>query len=235
VKALKDALVKVDALSVRERLILFVLLLAGIWAVVDTVLLTPQAENQQIEQQKLQTAQRTLAEATQAMKQLASQPDPNQADRQRLERARNDLITRMEATQRLQARMVAPKNRVSVLQGMLAAQPGLRLISLDTFPAEPVGIGADATATPADQLAKVAQLANTAQAALSEPPALFKHGLKLTLVGNYNALTQYMERLERLPVGFYWLTAELDASAHPEIALTLVLYTLSLESTWLTV
>jgi len=228
VKALKDALQKVDALSVRERLILFVLLLAGIWAVVDGLLLAPQTETRQREQQKLQAAYNTLAEAEQALTQRASQPDPNLADRQRLESARINLDARMQTTQRLQARMVAPKDRVNVLQGLLAAQPGLRLASLDTLPAEPVGIGTvvqagSATSHPATQPTQ------------AEPPALFKHGVKLTLVGNYRALTQYMERLERLPVGFYWARAELDASAHPEVALTLVLYTLSQESTWLTV
>jgi MSHA biogenesis protein MshJ len=57
----------------------------------------------------------------------------------------------------------------------------------------------------------------------------------LTLVGNYAALTRYLEKLESLPVGFYWSRAELDASGHPEISLTLTLYTLSLERTWLTV
>jgi MSHA biogenesis protein MshJ len=44
-----------------------------------------------------------------------------------------------------------------------------------------------------------------------------------------------MEKLETMPVGFYWARAELDARAHPNISLTLTLYTLSLEKTWLTV
>lgn len=222
-KALNDALQKVDALSVRERVILFVLLLAGIWAVMDVLLLAPQEHARKAEQDKITQARSMLAEAEQTLALRASQPDPDLAVRQRLEIAQQTLNARMQTAARLQARLVAPKDMVQVLQGMLAEYPGLRLASLATLAPEPVG-------QPDPQQ-------TVASAAAREAPetALFKHGVKLTLIGNYAALTGYMEKLERLPVGFYWARAELDASTHPEISLTLTLYTLSLERTWLTV
>jgi len=111
---------------------------------------------------------------------------------------------------------------------MLAGQPGLRLVSLDTLAPEAVGV-------PAPDPARPTQQTPTAQTAQTTPAVLYRHGVKLTLVGNYAALTRYMTRLERLPVGFYWARAELDAHAHPDISLTLILYTLSQEATWLTV
>jgi len=225
VKALNDTLQKVDALSVRERVILFALMLAGIWAVMDALLLAPQERARKAEQGKVTHARSQLAEAEQTLTLRASQPDPDLAARQRLQNAQQTLNARMQTATRLQARMVAPKDMVQVLQGMLAEHPGLRLASLATLPPEPVGLPVQAH-TPS---------ATAPQAVKSDEAALFKHGVKLTLVGNYAALTRYMEKLERLPVGFYWARAELDASAHPEISLTLTLYTLSLERTWLTV
>jgi MSHA biogenesis protein MshJ len=69
----------------------------------------------------------------------------------------------------------------------------------------------------------------TPAAASAAAGDVYKHGVKLTLVGGYAALTRYMESWKALPVGFYWARAELDAGAHPEISLTLTLYTLSLE------
>lgn len=226
-KALNNALQKIDALSVRERVILFVLLLAGIWAVMDVLLLAPQERARKAEQDRITQARGMLAEAEQALALRASQPDPDLATRQRLENARQTLNARLQSTARLQARLVAPKDMVQVLQGMLAEQPGLRLASLATLAPAPVGLPV--------QTQTQTQTATAPQAEESDAAALFKHGVKLTLTGNYAALTRYMERLERLPVGFYWARAELDASAHPEISLTLTLYTLSLERTWLTV
>jgi len=225
VKALHDTLQKVDALTLRERAILFILLLAGIWAAMNTLLLAPQERARKDEQGKVAQARAKLAAAEQTLMLRASQPDPNQAARQRLESARLTMNTRLQTAVRLQARMVAPKDMVRVLQGMLAEQPGLRLGSLETLAPEAVGLP-----VPAQNSSATAP-----QAVKSDDAALFKHGVKLTLVGNYAALTRYMENLERLPVGFYWAHAELDASAHPEISLTLTLYTLSLERTWLTV
>ncbi|MDP2787784.1 MAG: hypothetical protein Q8O79_06885 [Pseudomonadota bacterium] len=217
--ALTDKLKKVDALTLRERAILFILLLAGIWAVVDTLLLSPQEYARKEEREKITQASAKLVEAEQALTLRAGQPDPDQAARLRLERAQQALNARQQTAASLQARLVAPKDMVRVLQGMSADQPGLRLVSLNTLAPEAVG--------------QSAKEPDKVQAAPTTP--LFKHGVKLTLVGNYAALTQYMEKLERLPVGFYWARAELDASAHPDISLTLTLYTLSLERTWLTV
>jgi MSHA biogenesis protein MshJ len=245
VKALTDAIQKIDALSLRERAILFVLMLAGIWAAMDALLLAPQERARKLEQGKVTQARAKLAEAEQALVLRGSQPDPDQAARQRLENARLGLNARLQTATRLQARMIAPKDTVRVLQGLLATQPGLRLVSLETLPPQAVGQSSQGRATPADAQPAATDKASPALSpqqgdaafvsAKAPTTALFKHGVKLTLVGNYAALTQYMEKLERLPVGFYWARAELDASAHPEIRLTLTLYTLSLERTWLTV
>jgi MSHA biogenesis protein MshJ len=222
-KALNDALQKIDAMTLRERAILFVVLLGGIWALLDAVLLAPQERIRKEEQAKVTQARSKLFDAEQAQVLHASQPDPDLAARKRLENARLTLNARMQTAVRLQDRMVAPKNMAQALQGLLLELPGLRLRSLETMPPAPVGLPPPVKAPAGAQPAK------------ADEAALFKHGVTLTLVGNYAALTQYMEKLEHLPVGFYWASATLDASAHPEISLTLTLFTLSLERTWLTV
>lgn len=222
-KQLNQWLQKIDAMTLRERVILFMLMLAGIWALFDAVLLAPQERQRKAEKDKITQARVHMAEAEQNLLLRASLPDPDRDARQRLEQARQRLDTHLQSAARIQARLVAPKDMARVLQNLLVEQPGLRLSRLDTLAPEPLG-------RPSRDQAAVRSPA---------PPdaesALFKHGVRLTLVGSYAGLTRYMERLERLPVGFYWARAELDAGAHPEISLTLTLYTLSLERTWLTV
>lgn len=213
-KQLVGYLEKIDALSPRERVILFALMLAGLWAVVDALLLGPLDKSIHAEQQKLQAAAAQIAGAQATLTLRDSQSDPAGAARQRLESARQALDARMREAEYTQNRLVAAKDMARVLHGLLRNQPGLRLATLKTLPPEPIGLPSDARI---------------------EDAALFRQGVRLTLVGGYAELVHYMESLEKLPVGFYWSRAELDASRHPEIELTLILYTLSEEPTWLTV
>lgn len=219
-KQLTGYLEKIDALSPRERVILFLLLLAGLWAVVDGLLLGALDKSRHAEQEKLRAAAAQIAGAQDTLTQRAGQIEPTRAAQQRLEAARQALETRMREAESTQSRLVAAKDMTQVLQGLLHNQPGLRLVNLKTLAPEPLGLPADA---------------KTAKAAKLEEAALFRQGVRITLAGGYDNLVHYMESLEKLPVGFYWSRAELNASHHPEIELTLTLYTLSTEQTWLTV
>jgi len=215
----------------RERVILFVLMLASLWAVFDAVLLAPQERMLKDEQRKIKQARVQMTEAEQMLLLRANAPDPERDAHQRLEIARQTLESRLQAASSMQAHLVAPKDQVGVLQGLLGAQPGLRLSRLVTLPPEPVG----GSKTPEVNPAGLPPQPAGATPVSANAPALYKHGVTMTLTGSYAALTRYMESLERLPLGFYWARAELDAAGHPEISLTLTLYTLSLERTWLTV
>lgn len=213
-KQLAAYLEKIDALTPRERVILFLLFLAGLWTAVDGLLLGELDKSRLAEQEKLAAASAQIAAAQDALTRRANRIDPARAARERLETARKALEARMSAVGQQQNRLVAAKDMAQVLQGLLSNQPGLRLGNLKTLAPEPLGLPANAR---------------------PEEAALFRQGVRITLVGGYANLVHYMENLEKLPVGFYWSRAELDASHHPEIELTLTLYTLSAERTWLTV
>ncbi len=216
-KQLAIYLEKIDALTPRERVILFLLLLAGLWVVVDGLVLGALDKSRLAEQEKLAAAAAQIAAAQDSLTRRANRIDPARAVQERLETARKALEARMNVVGQQHNRMVAAKDMAQVLQGLLRNQPGLRLGNLKTLAPEPLGLPADAkTAKP-------------------EEAALFRQGVRITLVGGYANLVHYMESLEKLPVGFYWSRAELDASHPPEIELTLTLYTLSAERTWLTV
>jgi MSHA biogenesis protein MshJ len=213
-KLLTGYLEKIDALTPRERVILFALLLAALWALVDGLLLGPLDKARKVERDKLNAAATQIAAAQDTLTRRAGQSDPARVALERLETSRRALDTRLRAAEKTQQRLVAAKDMTQVLQGLLHNQPGLRLAHLNTLAPEAVGLPANAK---------------------PEDAALFRQGVRITLAGNYEALLRYMESLEKLPVGFYWSRAELDASHHPEIELTLTLYTLSAERTWLTV
>jgi MSHA biogenesis protein MshJ len=64
---------------------------------------------------------------------------------------------------------------------------------------------------------------------------IYKHGVKITVRGNYADLLQYLTALEKLPSQMFWGVAKLDVVQHPTAELSLTLYTLSLDKTWLQV
>lgn len=213
---LKPWLRKGDALSLRERVILFVLVLAGIWALMDALFLSPQTQARTRELERATAAQERIRKGQDLLAQAAAIVPADVAAKNRLDAARRAYEARVQAAGQLQHRLVAPKDMVRVLQGLTRSQPGLRLVSLQTHPPEPF------PAPPKEQ-------ALTPQ----PPPGLYRHGVTLTLSGHYESLVSYMESLASLPVGFYWERARLDATPHPDIELTLMLNTLSLEREWL--
>jgi MSHA biogenesis protein MshJ len=63
-------------------------------------------------------------------------------------------------------------------------------------------------------------------------PAIYRHGVELSVEGSYADLLSYLQALEALPQQLLWGSLELKVEQYPHVVLTLRLYTLSLESAW---
>jgi MSHA biogenesis protein MshJ len=63
---------------------------------------------------------------------------------------------------------------------------------------------------------------------------IFKHGVEITVEGNYRDLLRYLTELEKLPWRMYWSQVQLKVEEQPPRTLmTFTVFTLSLEKTWL--
>lgn len=215
-RPLRALAARVDALTPRERVILFVTGLVLVWGLADTLLLGPgQRQRQELSRQLAELGQRATV-AQQALDSLANRPDRQAEATRRRDALRQEVTTRLQAAATLRGHLVEARDMPRVLENLLARQPGLRLVSLKTLTPEPL--------TPA-----------TGGEADSGDAAYFRHGVELTLEGGYAALTDYLRGLEQAPLGVLWARADLDASEHPQLRLTLLLYTLSENRTWLKV
>jgi MSHA biogenesis protein MshJ len=86
------------------------------------------------------------------------------------------------------------------------------------------------SATPAGAAAASPGSAGAAgpAAAQVEPlPTLYKHGIEVTLRGDYPNLVAYMRELERNTKGVFWGDVKLSVAAYPEATLTMTIHTLS--------
>lgn len=117
----------------------------------------------------------------------------------------------------------------ALLQSLMARHRGLELISLKTLPPQPV-IRRD----PQKPEAK----AGTANGTQSAPPAtemanIYRHGIEIRVSGNYQDLLAYVSEIEQSPQKLLMGGMQLDAANYPRVELTLLVYTLSLDRTWL--
>jgi MSHA biogenesis protein MshJ len=72
-----------------------------------------------------------------------------------------------------------------------------------------------------------------AAVAAAAPPLLYRHGVEVTVRGNYLDMVNYMDALESMPTQLFWGRAQLEVEEYPSSRLTLTLYTLSLDQKWM--
>ena len=213
---LADLAARVDALSLRERAMVFVACAASILFVVHSLMLGPLYKKEAALRAQIGQARNNIAgidaEITTKVQGFAVDPDaPNRA---RLEKIMADTAALDASLRTIEQGLVPPERIAPLLENILAANGRLALVSMKTLPATPAG-AAPATEAPAPA------------------PLLYRHGVEVTVRGNYLDMLNYMAALEALPTGLLWGSAELQAEEYPDSRLTLTLYTLSLDRKWM--
>ncbi len=215
---------KVDAMSLRERALIFAAVAFLLISLVNALLLDPlllQQKNifsQVVQQQeKTKEAQAQIEALLQAKN--ASETSPQ---RKRLSQLRQELAEGDAYLKGNRERLVQPEKMADLLRQVLSRNTNLQLVALQTLPVTLL-------------LEKENVQDETAAAAPVLEKQIFKHGVEMTVRGNYLDLLQYLTALERLPTQMFWGKVKLEVVQYPAAELTLTLYTLSLDKTWLQV
>lgn len=244
---------KIDALSVRERVLIA---LGGVAAIVFVVYfgsIDPANARARTLRASIAQQQSRLAaiDVELGQKLAAARVDPDAAARQRIAVLTADNNALRSSLRTTQKALVPPARMSALLQQMVQQNGRLKLVSLKTLP--PAGTtDGNFAETPADATGPVlpaTSLTTTppgtaapapAPAAPTLPPPddktrplLYRHGVQVVLRGAYGDMVSYMEALERMPAQVFWGRAVLDATEHDKTTLTLTLYTLSLDEKWI--
>lgn len=239
-------LAKIDALSMRERVILFALCSVGVLLLGFTFLIEPQLKLQKTFKTQQQTHQTQISVLQGELTQLSSsmQQDPDADVKARLTEAKARMTLMDADLSNLHKKLVAPEKMDALLQNILKRNKRLQLISLKSLPVmnlfeieKPTDGTASAQAT-AQASAKVTTEANQLAAnktTLINPDELsiYKHEVELVLEGNYLDMLAYTKDLESMPEQVYWSRANLQVIEYPKARLSLQIFTLSLEKKWL--
>jgi MSHA biogenesis protein MshJ len=217
---------RIDALSERERLLVFAAVLAVLAFLGQALLLGPLERKQDLLKNQIDVQRASLAEteAAIARKVVEAEADPDQALRARLSATRADTARMSEQMRAMQNGLVPPERIAPLLESILRANGRLKLVSMQTLP---VGSLNELGADPAGEAAPAAP------AAPKQPDLLFRHGVELTVRGSYLDMVDYMTALEALPTQLFWGKAQLQVEQYPTVRLTLTLYTLSLDPKWM--
>lgn len=212
---------KLDAMSLRERAMVFgagvVVIAFGLWVLALQSLVDG---NRRLTTQ-LAGHDGTLATLSVQTQELERRRaiDPDAAVQAQIADIDRQLAELEAALMQRQGGLVAPERMADLVKGLLGRTPGLQLVALRTLPVAP--------------LAAAAAAGGPATPTATTEAGLYKHGLDLTVEGRFGDLLAYATQLENLPVRVLWNRTRIDALAYPKVTMTLTLYTLSLERTWL--
>lgn len=207
---------RIDAASLRERVMIFLAATAVLAFIAYSAVLEPL----RAKQRRLATETRQIAQELHAVQ--ARLPalmenaarDPDAPNRTRLAALREQLAQLNARVAHEQRRFTPPDRMRDVLQEMLRRNKGLTLVDLKTLPVAPVG---------------------TPPAGGAASGGAYRHGIEFTVSGSYGELYEYLRMLERLPTQIYWGRADLAVGEHPVLTLKLTAYTVSFDPAWLIV
>ena len=208
---------RLDAMSLRERVLIFLAAVAVLVLIADNTLLEPILRRQKINSQTNQQQQdemRTMQLQLQAYAQ-ARTSEGARAKRQRLEKRRAELVELDRELAGKQGELVTPDRMTRMLSEILKRHPEVDLVSLRSLP--PTGLTQVPTQSP------------------GAAAALYRHGIEITVSGTYFKMLSYVTELERNRERIFWGDMDLQAGAYPTITLKITLYTLSPEKTWLVI
>lgn len=225
---------RIDAMSLRERAMIFLAAALIMVVLINLTLIEPLSErHKQLKQTIIQTQQKT-GEMQRQIQSLAKnwRADPDVQLRARLEqlRAQSDRTGKMLTD--MQSGLVPPERIHALLEDILQRNRSLHLVGLKNIPV--TGLGEAAENKTGLQSAVAEQPAGAPNATPPEV-VIYQHGVEITVEGSYLDLLRYLTEIEALPWRMFWGKADLEVVTYPRATLTLRLYTLSLDKTWLAI
>jgi MSHA biogenesis protein MshJ len=209
---------RVDALSLRERLLVFAAMLLVIGGAWEAFLAAPLEAREVIASDKVESMRQRIGQLDESMDVAAlgiGEGMSGHLDRIRV--LQQQVASQDESVRIFTTDLVDPAQMRFVLEDLIRRQAGLKLVSVSNLAGRPL-------------IEPEVEGANTPA---SQGPTLYRHALVLVLEGSYLDCLTYLENVERLPWQLYWGSLVLETEQYPQSRITIELHTLSLEEDWI--
>ena len=233
---------RVDALSLRERVLLFLAVVAVLYVLWDQVLMAPLERERRAAQAAIEQATARIAalDAEAAAIVRRHREDPNAPLRARERELRAAIAEADGRLAELTVGLIAPREMARVLEAVLARDAGLRLVRLENRGRRPLLAPAVPGAKgPAEQRRENDATGERAAKAAAETggegtlPRIWRHDVRLELEGGFLAALRYLKALERLERRFFWDGVVVQVERYPKARVRIDVHTLSLEEGWI--
>jgi len=205
---------RIDALSLRERVLIFIAAALVLVAFAYLGLIAPLMEKDKRLSREVARRQTELAMLQTQLQAMARSGEmrPDEVNRAKLEGLQRDIAQLDRQIGQAASRFTSPRHMRDVLQQILARNSRLQLVGLKTLPVDLFG-----------------------SSEARGPRPIYRHAIELTVSGAYLDLYAYLRQLESLPTRLYWRKADLAAGDYPKVVLKLTVYTLSFDRSWMNV
>lgn len=207
-RILQPWLERIDAMELRERLLLLAATVVVMFLLADTLVLQPTLKAQQLAQERIENLNSKLNALRQNAQLLSykADSDPMASRQQSLDKLSAELEALDSRILNQLGALVEPAQAAQVLEQVLSGHPGLKLTQLS------------ASSQPLDDIDLDKQEDTT--------PGLARYQLNMVVQGSYLDLLSYLNSLEAMPWKFFWQQVEFQSTEYPAAETRLQLYTL---------
>lgn len=220
---------KLNALSVRERGILFATLLVLVLFIWLQAVFLPWEETRKAQRQAIAQAEQGMVDGSTELQGMMEQLKRNPNDPLREEALRlNGILA--DVNQQIGsklAHLMPPQLMALTMQNVLADYSGLRLVSAKNLEVETLNLSDSGTEEVNSNVSNDPEVVDDDADAV-----VYSHGFEMTLKGNYFQTLEFIQRLEQLN-GFFWHSLDYRVSTYPDAEITIRLNTLSLDKEWI--
>ena len=232
---------RIDALSLRERALVFVgILVVPIVIAVNFLFVPLRNEQLRLEKQIASRVHQARELDAQGNALLASRTDhPDAAAQAQITQLRQQLRTNRGTLSVITHGLVGPKEMARLVREVLAKNGALQLVSIENLPPLPLGgsgpgIASQAkAAVPGPAAAQSATFPGASPPDAATGPVLYLHGMRVVLKGRYVDIVRYLQALEALRWKMFWGRLDLKTQHYPVSEVTLVIYTLGFNRAWI--
>lgn len=203
---------RIDAMSIRERALIFITLLVALYFLAVNVLFGPMNTGKDRLQQQV-NLKRQETQALEAQIQALVITGDETAKHNKIAALKGNLKNMDAELERVTAGLVPPKEMARLIEQMLLKNRGLQVMKMESLPATPLlEGGADSRVSGA---------------------MVYKHGMQIELRGGYLDILRYLKSLEGLPWKVFWGKVSLQSEKYPDSRISLLIYTLSTHEAWI--
>ena len=204
-------LAKIDALSLRERLLVLLSCLLVIAALWYTLLMQPLAQRAAQSRTEIVALEDRIAAANRSLEEQIMQLGGGGTEhRSRIASLQRRIDEINKTLGNHAAELIDPAEMARVLEGVLKEQSRLDLVRIRNTTPESLSVGDDEDAA-----------------------TFYRHGLEIEVEGSYAACLAYLDAIEALPWRLYWQMLEIEVIEYPHNRIRLEVSTLSVDEEWI--